>query len=267
MNTQTNTIRLIASDLDGTLLIGKEKRLPDDVIPFIREFTAKGGIFVAASGRQYANLRALFHEVADDIAYICENGCRVIYHDKVLYHAYMERQIGEEIIQDIRQMDGCEVLVSGDDTCYIEPKNPEFAEYMNHHVKNHTTVMENTLLVKEPYFKISVYHPDGIEPYAAHFEDVFGDRVHVVTSGLAWLDMMPKGITKGTGIEVLSRACSIPMENMLAVGDHFNDLEMLRLVGYPCCVDGAQSEVMDVCKYKATLANEIFTRVASRKII
>ena len=53
-------IKLIASDLDGTLLHGGAQELPQRTIQLIHELTQKGIHFVAASGRQYPNMRRLF---------------------------------------------------------------------------------------------------------------------------------------------------------------------------------------------------------------
>ena len=54
-------IKLIASDLDGTLLQNEAQELTPRAIELIRALTQKGVHFVAASGRQYANERLLFH--------------------------------------------------------------------------------------------------------------------------------------------------------------------------------------------------------------
>ena len=77
-------IKLIASDLDGTLLKNGAQELPPDIFPIIRELRQKGIRFVAASGRQYYNLRLLFKPVMDEIFYIAENGSLCICNDKIL---------------------------------------------------------------------------------------------------------------------------------------------------------------------------------------
>lgn len=66
-------IKLIASDLDGTLLHNGAQKLTPRAIELIHELTQKGIHFVAASGRQYDNERRLFSEIKDEISYIGEN--------------------------------------------------------------------------------------------------------------------------------------------------------------------------------------------------
>ena len=77
-------IKLIASDLDGTLLQGTGE-ISEEVVMQIKKLSQMGILFVAASGRQYPNLRRLFEPVKDEIAYICENGALVVYKDQVLH--------------------------------------------------------------------------------------------------------------------------------------------------------------------------------------
>ncbi len=60
-------IKLIASDLDGTLLHNGAQKLTPRAIELIHELTQKGVHFVAASGRQYDNERRLFSEIKDEI--------------------------------------------------------------------------------------------------------------------------------------------------------------------------------------------------------
>ena len=65
-------IKMVASDLDGTLLIGGRQTLPEEIFPLVKELKKMGILFVAASGRQYANMRNLFAPVKDDMAFISE---------------------------------------------------------------------------------------------------------------------------------------------------------------------------------------------------
>ena len=59
-------IKLIACDMDGTLL-DSQKRLPPELPEVIAQLREKGVIFCVASGRQYASLRRDFEAYADDL--------------------------------------------------------------------------------------------------------------------------------------------------------------------------------------------------------
>lgn len=62
--------KLVASDLDGTLLLNGTQSLPEELFPLIKKLKELGILFVAASGRQYANMKRLFEPVADEMAFI-----------------------------------------------------------------------------------------------------------------------------------------------------------------------------------------------------
>ena len=73
-------IKLVASDLDGTLLLHKAQSLPEEIFSLIRQLEELGIMFVAASGRQYPNMTKLFAPVASEISYISENGALAVDH-------------------------------------------------------------------------------------------------------------------------------------------------------------------------------------------
>ena len=70
-------IKLIVSDIDGTLLPYGASALDERLFQLIHRLAERGVIFAPASGRQYHSLRALFAPVCDELAYLCENGCIV----------------------------------------------------------------------------------------------------------------------------------------------------------------------------------------------
>ena len=77
-------IKLIVSDLDGTLL-PPTKIMPEETFPLIEKLTARGGTFAPASGRQLPNLKKLFAPVVDKIAIIAENGGLVWHKGEIIY--------------------------------------------------------------------------------------------------------------------------------------------------------------------------------------
>ena len=70
-------IRLVASDIDGTLLRNGAKTIDPVLFDQIRRLRERGIRFCPASGRQYSSLRRLFAPVADELSYLCENGAVV----------------------------------------------------------------------------------------------------------------------------------------------------------------------------------------------
>ena len=67
-------IKMICSDIDGTLLQYGRKKLEGEIFDQIRALHDRGILFCPASGRQYTSLRLLFEPVADCCVFLCENG-------------------------------------------------------------------------------------------------------------------------------------------------------------------------------------------------
>ena len=76
-------IRLIASDLDGTLL-NSQRQLPKDFFSVIDRLNQLGVLFIAASGRSYPTLRRDFAPHSDELCFISDNGARIAEHGKIL---------------------------------------------------------------------------------------------------------------------------------------------------------------------------------------
>ena len=115
------SIKLICSDIDGTLLQYGKKELEDEIFEQIRELHRRGILFCPASGRQYTSLRKLFAPVADCCVFLCENGGVIYKDEQCIAKNPMPRALAEEIANDLwTRSDGQgEVMLSGQNTAYL----------------------------------------------------------------------------------------------------------------------------------------------------
>ena len=105
-------IRLIACDIDGTLLRGTQREISPAVFREVVRLGKQGVRFCPASGRQYHSLRGLFAPIASRLYYVCENGAVVFGPGDpgpILAKETMEREQALELCREILDMDGCEV--------------------------------------------------------------------------------------------------------------------------------------------------------------
>ena len=109
-------IKLIASDLDGTLLYGRGNSVSEEMFEMIREMKKKGIVFAAASGRQYHNLKKLFAPVWQDMAFICENGAAVFYEDQLIAEQVVPKEELLELVYLIDADERTEVALSSSTT-------------------------------------------------------------------------------------------------------------------------------------------------------
>lgn len=237
-------IRLIASDIDGTLLHGDQTEIDPRVFAEIDRLAAKGIRFCPASGRQYNSLRRLFKPVADQLYYVCENGAVVFGPGNpgpLLAKTSMDRTLAEELCRDILAVDQCEVLVSGVNTSYLCPKEQDVVDHVRYFVGNHVVESRRPEEIPEDMVKVSAYCRQGalaVEPLLApkwrtHFQ--------VAVAGEKWLDFTLAD--KGTGIRALCAATGVTLSEVMAIGDNYNDLPMLEVVGAPYIMENAVEDL------------------------
>ncbi len=237
-------IRLIASDIDGTLLHGDQTEISPVIFQEIHRLRQAGILFCPASGRQYSSLRRLFAPVADELIYLCENGA-VIYGPgnpgPVLCKTPMPRGRALELCEEIMAQPGCEVLISGADTSYLCPKSPDIVEHIRYFVGNNTVLLSAPEEIEEDILKVSAYCREGAVEMEPVLSPKWGKEFRCAVAGEKWLDFTLAD--KGTGLSQLCSALNISPEETAAFGDNYNDLPMLHLVGFPYLMENAAEEL------------------------
>ncbi len=243
-------IKLIASDLDGTLVSGNMAALPEGFPKIVKELKERGIIFAAASGRQYHNLRQLFEPVKDDIAYICENGALTIYQGEILHKVEIPLETAVPIIRRLEEEPGTEVLVSGAFHSYIRPKEPLFEKYIKG-MKNQYKIVPDLTDIGEPIIKLALFEKEGTEDRdrQTYWQSQFPPTVKVVTSGSLWLDFLFPDAHKGVGMRALSEHLGIRREEILSFGDNYNDIEMFKASGISVAVENARPGIRELCSH------------------
>ncbi|MFV0529517.1 MAG: HAD family hydrolase [Lachnospiraceae bacterium] len=259
-------IRLVASDLDGTLLKGDAQSLQPEIFEQIRQLKEQGILFVAASGRQLFNLYNLFGPVQDEIAYIAENGCLLQYQGKVLHKEQFARSVSDAILDELVQHTELEIGCSGEQLYYMDTKNEEFLLWLKNKVKNNVLKVESLRQVQEPMLKISIFKESGIEAESEFWINKFGGQAAVVTSGYSWLDFMPLGANKGKSLQKLQQMFDIAPAECMAFGDHNNDIEMLSSVQYNYAMEEAQPAVQKLCEFHTDSVERILAEVIAGTI-
>ena len=229
-------IRLVASDIDGTLLPSGETVLSPSLFPLIRSLREQGILFCSASGRQFHSQRALFASVADELYYLCENGAAVFGPGSensapLLSKSVMPRSMALELIQDILALPGCFPLITGVNTGYLCDPDPSFLRLMTENKHYRIRTLRSPEELPEDPVKIAAYCPAGSLTAEKAFRPYWDHRLHVAVSGEEWLDFTLTD--KGEGLQALCRRLEITPDQVLAIGDNWNDLSMLSFAGHP----------------------------------
>ena len=257
-------IRLVASDLDGTLMKDGAQSLRPDTCSLIERLLDRGIRFAAASGRQPDNLFRLFEPVKNRIDYVCQNGASAIVSGRRILYELMDAQAAYDLASEIRTVPGLELFVSDFECSYVETGHDAFLRLVRDTVKINTEESGDILSKTEGCAKISIYEEAGIHRME-YWQKRYGDRLTVVTGGPQWLDFMPKGVNKQTALKQMLAQLNIRPQEVMVFGDNLNDLEMLEYAGCGAAVDSAVPEILACADVTVHTVEEALAEIASGK--
>lgn len=238
-------IKLIATDMDGTLLRDDRTYDAAKLRQLLDEMQARGIRFVAASGNQYSKLRDYFKPVGpDQITYISDNGALVSHHGQILAKETLTHDQIKRILAWNKEHNGLTanmIILSGIHGAYVS--NHATDEMINVTKLFYPNVyqVDRFLDVKDDIFRVSLIWDENedVKEHIQKLRAAFGDELHTTGSGFGSVDILAPGVNKKTGLVELAKLWQIKPEEMVAFGDNDNDLEMLRYVKYPFVMPNA----------------------------
>ncbi|HJA92839.1 MAG TPA: Cof-type HAD-IIB family hydrolase [Candidatus Eisenbergiella merdipullorum] len=244
-------IKLIASDIDGTLIEESTPDLYPEMVQEIRRLTADGILFCAASGRQLQSVRNVFRDVADEICYIVENGALIHYRGENLAVTPMRREYVREITEQLRALGpGYDFVVSTPQGSLIETKNRAFLRLMAEGYRNVFRQVDDVLKEEAEVLKIAVYHEGSIRVLGeSTLIPAWKDRVKVCMAGEEWVDFMDASVDKGNALSRLQKQFGILPEETMAFGDNSNDIGLMKAAVYSYAVENARPEVKAAARF------------------
>lgn len=238
------TITTVVSDFDGTIIKPGMNEPPRQFFRVVEKLMRQNIQFIAASGRQYPNLRRILAPIAEHIGFIAENGALIMWQGKILHKSVMDRGLAMELIHDMGKQPDSEILVSGEGTSYIVPNDPSYTYLLEHRVKNVVSVLKDFSQISEDLLKVSIYYPGGIPRSSEeYFHKEYDARLLIVESGNGWLDFMPRESGKGPALRILSEKMGFALEQTVSFGDSENDISMLQATGISYAMSSAEDRV------------------------
>lgn len=243
--------KLILTDIDGTILPYGQKAISDRALAAIHAAQAAGIRFGPCSGRAASWIPPLFQD--DDAAcssYVAGNGLEVALDGKVLRHTIFDPAVLEGLVSVVSRIPRAGVLVfSGRDPYLVSGAREDLAIAFNKYASIAQEVDEvpyDKVLDKANVFVVRDL--EGTRRVADELNaQVPGLDVDVPQPG--FLNVMPSGINKASGIDVLVDALGITLEQVVAFGDGGNDVAMLSHVGNGVAVASAQKEALDAASW------------------
>ena len=241
-------IRLIATDLDGTLL-DDQHQLPADFEELWNLLHAHNIILLAATGRDYNGAAGFFGPLAEKMVFITDNGANIYHQGKVIRQHHIPRDRVHAMLDEIEKIENADPMLCGTKGTYATKGSAVFMKKMANHYSPVTWV-EDLYSIEDDIFKVSVYDATGdIRNHSyLRLAEQFAEENTVHISANVWVDMMDKRADKGLALQHLQELFGIRYEETMAFGDFYNDEPLLKHANYAFVVENAPEDLKE--RYK-----------------
>ncbi|MDG4501004.1 Cof-type HAD-IIB family hydrolase [Streptococcus suis] len=257
------TVRLIATDMDGTFLDGQGSFDRERFSKVLEKLEEKHIPFVIASGNGIGRLLQLCQGFEDRLIFVADNGAHVYQNGKTVIRRAIQQVEVEAILHFFkgRWADVC-LMLSNDGNIYMQagagvpfagtglPIKPEQMKAFQDRVVQLEDLAAYP--TDQPIFKAGFWVPEEqVDELVGGFNRQYAGQLMAVTSGYGSVDILPQGIHKAWGLEQVLISLDIEPEQVMAFGDSDNDIELLSYVGYSYAMENATDKVKAVAKYMA----------------
>lgn len=251
-------IRLVALDIDGTL-VGEDLKIGRDTQTAIRAARNAGVVVSLVTGRMVSSAMRFARQLELDSPIVGYQGALIRAmpmpgSDRVgrlLVHTPMSAEIAREIIAwtwrhgldpHLNHLE--RFIVRTDD-----PRADDYSLFMGAEPERASDLIDS---IRHPITKIlAAAEPPLPTELASLARAQFAGRAAVTISHPRFLEFTAPGVSKGRAIRWLARRLGIPLGAVLAMGDQWNDIEMLAEVGHGTAMPSAPAEVLAVARYVA----------------
>ena len=261
-------IRLVAIDLDGTLLNSRSEISPANR-QALAEVTERGIPVAVVTGRRLHSARPIVQQLPCPVTLICSNGALIgLSSGEIVHRNFLSRAVAVEALKATREYRPHAVAIfdiatrgqvtmqegasrEGPLSWYVE-KAPEFLALVPE--------LEAAIMA-DPVQIMFGGPPTQMAPIESLLRDsAAGPNVHLTwtkyfSRNMSLLDVMNRTCSKGGALRLWADRCGISASDIMAIGDNYNDREMLEFCGYPV-VMGNCTPGLGEQHWRVTLSND-----------
>ena len=267
----------ILTDLDGTLFDSRGN-VSKTTRAAIREFIAGGGLFAVATGREPRNARRHLPDVPLNGPSVCLNGAAVydFVHRKYISAIPMDMDAAKDVLLHCLETDWpLDLQVYTTDGIYyaspLETADPEFLR-----IHQPTTRLPMDQLLEKTWIKTVLLERevDALALMRAYLKEKGYDKRLSLVEGTTdvvkigkYQELLPQDVNKGTGVDEIRKLPVYEGRTLIAVGDYWNDMELLQAADVACCPENAIDDVKAICAHVLPSHNEDAIAALIRDVI
>lgn len=249
--------KMIAIDIDDTLL-------NDDLL--VSEATKEAlaaardldTIITLATGRMYASAQAVARQLALNVPLITYQGALIknLLDETVLYERYVPKSITQYIF-DYAQKHDLHIQAYYDDQLVVPEANELVYDYVAQSAIPYHVEPDFQSIVTQPMSKLLfIDEPQVLDDIAKELTSNIGDQVHLTKSKPHYLEVLHLEATKGHAIAFLAKHYGLDLSQVIAIGDSWNDLQMIEAAGLGVAMGNAVEPLKEIADYITTSNND-----------
>lgn len=250
---------LLASDIDGTLN-NKMRKLPKRNKEAIERFIENGGKFTLASGRNPQSMEKHFRNLPiKNTPAVVINGAGLYDFEKneMIYFSAMNNTAMNLAVECAERFPLVDCLIVAKDIIYITGNGWFGKIFVASDNLKHKHFKDIKDVPRENWGKVVFSGlPHHIRKIKKHFTDLDSSDLTLMSSSIASFELLAADTHKGTAVLKLAEILGIDKAHTAAIGDYFNDYDMLKSVGVPACCGQAPKEMKKISEFTACHCNK-----------
>ncbi|MGL5870302.1 Cof-type HAD-IIB family hydrolase [Clostridium chrysemydis] len=272
-------MRLIATDLDGTLLNSKSEISRENKLALLKA-QEKGVKIVLATGRMFNDAKNIFKDIDLDIPYIISSNGSMIhnYSGEEIHSFPIDKDVLKKVLPFLQRNNYYYALFGA--TKLFEPKDSNqriIADFYKSKIKKDIPEKELDDLLnffnKEQ--KSEIHKFDSLDEFFKLNEDVFnlvsvsfdidklneGKRafrdipgISIFSSNTNNFEIINENCSKGNALEIVAESLGVSLKEIMTIGDNFNDVSMLKKSKISVAMGNAHSDIKEIASF-VTLDN------------
>ena len=246
-------IKLIAIDMDGTLLNSK-KELSEETKQYFKNFHNRNTetLLVLCTGRPESGIRPYLK----DLGYLEENHYIISQNGANIYESQTGKRVMDAFLDskaiqkwiELGKKHGVSVMGGGVDYYYCFDQEPtEWMEFDTKIVSGQLKRISIEESLNTDFYKLLLMgDEEQLNEFETFIPEVWRDEFYVVRSQKYLVEVLKKGVNKAYGLEQLARELNIEPSEIAAIGDAANDIEMLEYAGLAIAMGNASEEVKSI---------------------
>lgn len=248
--------KMVAVDLDDTLL-DDHFQLTERVKETIKAVRAAGVHFTISTGRMFRSAMPYARELSLNLPLITYQGALVknALSGEVLLYRPLSLSYAKQIINRVHEL-GYHINAYLDDRLLMERDTPEGRHYMQIAGIEAEVVGDLLkILDRDPTKVLIITEEPLLDRLNAELTLLYQNKLHITKSKPYFLEFSHPQATKGYALAMLAEYYGVKRDEVIAIGDSFNDLEMLEYAGLSVAVANAREEIKEMVGYVATAPN------------